>query len=137
MGLSTQAKSLRVYSVLLLFIGLKAAGNLSLAWGMKHLPQTMSANPLPYLRAMLDPFVALGILALILALLTRMALLSLADLSFVLPVTAIGYVLAAFLGKTFLHELVTPQRWLGTVLIFAGATLVGSTPRTTTEADPK
>lgn len=133
MSVSTQAKSLRVYSILLLFIGLKAAGNLSLAWGMKHFPQTMSANPLPYLQAMLDPYVALGVIALILALLTRMALLSLADLSFVLPVTAVGYVLAAFLGKTFLHEMVTPQRWMGTVLIFAGALVVGSTPKTTTD----
>ena len=135
MSLSTQARSLRVYSVLLLFIGLKAAGNLSLAWGMKRLPQ-MSASPLPFLRAMLDPYVALGIIALILALLTRMALLSLADLSFVLPVTAVGYVLAAFLGKTFLHELVSGQRWMGTILIFAGALVVGSTPKTTTE-NPK
>lgn len=135
MSLPRQAQSLRVYSVLLLFIGLKAAGNLSLAWGMKHFPQTMSANPLPFLEAMLNPFVAAGILALILALLTRMALLSLADLSFVLPVTAVGYVLAAFLGKVFLHELVTTQRWLGTILIFAGALLVGSTPRSTTETE--
>ena len=55
---------------------------------------------------MLNPFVAMGILALILALLTRMALLSLADLSFVLPVTAIGYVIAVFLGKMLLHETV-------------------------------
>jgi uncharacterized membrane protein len=74
----------------------------------------------------------MGIAALILALLTRMALLSLADLSFVLPVTAVGYVLAVFLGKVFLHETVTRQRWLGTALIFAGAALVGSTSRNTT-----
>ena len=109
-----------------LFIALKASGNLSLAWGMKHIPQSMSASPLPYLRAMLDPFVAAGILALVLALLTRMALFSLADLSFVLPVTAVGYILATILGKTFLHETVTAQRWLGTVLIVMGAALVGS-----------
>lgn len=108
-------------------------GNLSLAWGMKH-TRAVSANPLLYLRAMLDPVVALGVAMLILALLTRMVLLSLADLSFVLPVTAIGYVLAALLGKIFLHENVTVQRWLGTLLIFAGAALVGSTPRTTTKA---
>jgi len=81
---------------------------------------------MPYLRAMFDPFVALGTIALILALLTRMALLSLADLSFVLPVTAVGYIIAAFLGKTFLHETVTPQSWTGTLLIVAGAALVGS-----------
>jgi uncharacterized membrane protein len=112
--------------VLLLFIALKAVGNLSLAWGMKHLPSA-GANPLSYMRAMLDPFVAVGVVSLIVALLTRMVLLSLADLSFVLPVTAVGYVIAAFLGKTVLHETVTNQRWLGTILIFIGAALVSST----------
>jgi len=61
-----------------------------------------------------------------------MALLSLADLSFVLPVTAIGYVISVFIGKLFLHETITEQRWLGTVLIFFGAVLVGTTSRNTT-----
>jgi uncharacterized membrane protein len=127
------AATLRVCGVVFLFIALKAIGNLSLAWGMKHIPQSMSANPIPFLEAMLDPYVAAGILALVLALLVRMALLSMADLSYVLPVTAIGYVIATFLGKTFLHETVTGQRWLGTVLIFIGAALVGSTVHSTTE----
>jgi drug/metabolite transporter (DMT)-like permease len=117
---------LRTYSVLLLFIALKALGNLSLAWGMKHLPAA-GANPLAYIRAMFDPFVAVGVISLIVALLTRMVLLSLADLSFVLPVTAVGYVIAAFLGKVVLHEAVTSRRWVGTTLIFIGAVLVGST----------
>jgi len=124
--MKSRATKARTYGVVTLFIALKASGNLSLAWGMKHIPQSMSASPLPYLRAMLDPFVAVGIVALILALLTRMALFSLADLSFVLPVTAVGYILATILGKTFLHETVTAQRWLGTVLIVFGAALVGS-----------
>ena len=117
---------LRTFGVLLLFIALKAVGNLSLAWGMKHLPAA-GANPLSYIRAMLDPFVAVGVVSLIVALLTRMVLLSLADLSFVLPVTAVGYVIATFLGKVVLHEVVTAQRWTGTVLIFIGAALVSST----------
>jgi drug/metabolite transporter (DMT)-like permease len=126
--------NLKTYSVLVLFLALKAGGNSAMAWGMKRVPEKMSMDPTLYLRAMLDPFVALGIAALILALLTRMALLSLADLSFVLPVTAVGYVIAVFLGKVFLHETVTGQRWLGTLLIFGGALLVGSTSRTTTPA---
>lgn len=116
----------KTYSVLLLFIALKAIGNLSLAWGMKHLPEA-GANPLSYIRAMLDPFVAVGVTSLIVALLARMVLLSLADLSFVLPVTAVGYIIATFLGKAVLHETVTEQRWLGTILIFTGAALVSST----------
>jgi uncharacterized membrane protein len=127
----------RVWAILFLFIALKAAGNLSLAWGMKHFPQAMSANPIPYIQAMFNPFVALGVLALILALLMRMALLSLADLSYVLPVTAIGYVIAALMGKTFLSETVSGQRWLGTALIFVGAALVSSTSPSTTGAQTK
>jgi uncharacterized membrane protein len=125
--------SLKTWSVLLFFLALKAAGNSWMAWGMKHVPERMSMDPSLYLRAMLNPFVAMGIAALILALLTRMALLSLADLSYVLPVTAIGYVIAVFLGKVFLHEAVTRQRWMGTLLIFGGALLVGTTSRNTTE----
>jgi drug/metabolite transporter (DMT)-like permease len=122
-----------MYFLLLLFLGLRAFGNLSLAWGTKQLPQTLSGNPTAYIRAMLDPFVAVGIAMLIVALLTRLALLSVADLSFVLPLTAVGYVLAAVLGKFFLHEEVSPQRWLAVILIFAGTALVGSTPQSTTK----
>jgi uncharacterized membrane protein len=122
----------KTYFVVLLFLALRAAGNSSMAWGMKQVPERMSINPALYLRAKLNPFVAMGVAALILALLTRIALLSLADLSFVLPVTAVGYVLAVFLGKVFLHETVTGQRWMGTLLIFAGALLVGGTSRNTT-----
>jgi drug/metabolite transporter (DMT)-like permease len=123
---------LRTYSLLALFVFLRPLGNLSLAWGTKHFPQVLSLNPMVYLRAMVDPFVALGIAMLILSLLTRMALLSLADLSFVLPVTAIGYVLATLFGKVFLHETVTAQQWTGSVLIFMGTGLVGTTSQNTT-----
>ena len=138
--ISPQARAvLKTYFVVLLFLALRSIGNSSMAWGMRQVPEQMSMNPALYLHAMLNPFVALGIAALILALLTRMALLSLADLSFVLPVTAVGYVIAVFLGKVFLHETVTGQRWMGALLIFAGAALVGTTSRNTTPSaeDPK
>jgi len=122
----------RTYILLLMFIGLRAFGNLSLTIGTRRLPETLSANPMPYIRSMLDPYVAGGIVMLIVALLVRMALLSLADLSFVLPTTAIGYVLSAAFGRIFLKEPVSPTGWLAVALIFAGAALVGSTPRSTT-----
>jgi uncharacterized membrane protein len=123
---------LKTYSAVVLFLALRAIGNSAMAWGMRQVPEQMSMNPALYLRAMANPFVALGIVALILALLSRMALFSIADLSYVLPVTAVGYVIAVFLGKVFLHETVTHQRWLGTLLIFGGAALVGSTTGNTT-----
>ncbi len=77
---------------------------------------------------MLNPFVAAGISMLVLALLTRLALLSVADLSFVLPLTATGYILSVVLGKVFLNEQVSSSQWLGTLLIFFGVVLVGTTP---------
>ncbi|HEV2198332.1 MAG TPA: hypothetical protein VGR73_00815 [Bryobacteraceae bacterium] len=130
-----RALVVKTFAIVLLFVLLKAIGNLSLAWGMQHLPEQASGSPLLYIRALLDPFVMLGVMALIVALLVRMVLLSFSDLSFVLPVTAIGYVIAAFLGKTVLHEVVTSTRWLGTILIFAGAALTSSTVKTTTQGN--
>ncbi len=124
-------KTTRTYFLLLLFLALRAFGNLSLAWGTKHMPETLAADPLVYIRSMLHPGIAAGVAMLILALLVRLALLSLANLSFILPMTAIGYVLAALLGRVFLHEDVSPQRWLAVTLIFAGAALVSSTPQAT------
>ena len=93
----------------------------------------MSVNPLDYIRAMFHPLVALGIVLLILWLLTRMTLFSWADLSFVVPVTAIGYILAAVLGHFFLGETVTRTNWLGTFLIFFGTAFVGTTKPLTEE----
>ena len=127
------SRTTRTYLLLLAFLALRAFGNLSMAWGAKHLPAKLAGNPLVYVRAMLDPAIALGVAMLIVALLVRLALLSVADLSFILPMTAVGYVLAAVLGKFFLHEQVSLQRWLAVCLIFGGAALVGGTPHSTTE----
>ena len=69
------------------------------------------------------------------SLLTRMALFSVADLSFILPMTAVGYVISVASGRMFLHEHVTPERWIGAILICSAVALVGSTPENTTSAD--
>ena len=100
-------------------------GNLFLTWGMRHGVEEITASPLSFLRAIFNPWVSLGICLLILWLISRMFLLSWADLSYVLPVTALGYVLTAVLSRIFLGETVTPARWAGTLLIMAGVVLVG------------
>lgn len=125
-------RTLRTYAWLILFLALRAVGNLALAVGTKHLPDRLAANPLIYVRSLADPTIAIGVVLLIVALLARLALLSVADLSFILPMTAIGYVVAALLGRFFLNETVSAQRWIAVVLIFAGAAMVSSTPQSTT-----
>jgi uncharacterized membrane protein len=107
-------------------------GNFLVSRGLKQRGTALGSSALDYLRAMADPWVAAGISLLVLWLLSRMALLSWADLSYVLPVTSIGYVLTALLGRAFLGEQVSGPRWAGTLLIVAGIALVGSTAVRTT-----
>lgn len=99
-------------------------GNLFLALGMHRVGEVSS--PADMIAAIFHPLVILGILLLISWLLTRMAMLSWADLTYVLPVTAFGYVVSALLGMLFQHEVITAQRWVGIAMIVAGVVLVGS-----------
>lgn len=100
-----------------------AFGNLFISLGMHKVPEV--ASPAAILTAIFNPMVALGIVLLISWLLTRMAMLSWADLTYVLPVTAFGYVVSAALGGIFQNETITPMRWAGILLIVAGTTVVG------------
>ena len=99
-------------------------GNFFIARGMRAIPQQVQ-SPLDLIQAIFSPWVALGIALLITWLLSRIAFFSFADLSYVLPVTSLGYVLSAVMGHFLLGESITPLRWLGTLFIFAGAVLVG------------
>ncbi|MBI1788397.1 MAG: EamA family transporter [Acidobacteria bacterium] len=105
-------------------------GNFLLTYGMRRVGEIFA--PLDYLQALFNPWVAGGVAALFLWMLSHMALLSCADLSFVLPVTSVGYVLAAVAGKLFLNEQISVGRWMGVVLIMTGVALVGRTPPRTT-----
>lgn len=101
-------------------------GNLCLSLGLKH----AVATPFTV------PFIGLGVALLILWTLSRMALLSWADLSYVLPVTSIGYVLSTLAGKLFLAEQISWQRWSGTLLIAGGIALVSLTKPKTAKGAP-
>ncbi|MGC9973221.1 MAG: hypothetical protein ABSE56_21815 [Bryobacteraceae bacterium] len=113
-------------------------GNFFMSWGVKRRGSLLGLSILEYIRVILDPWVAFGISLLIVWMLSRMALLSWADLSYVVPVTAIGYVLTAVLGRVFLGEQIGGARWAGTLFIVAGIALVGSTSiRTTAPEAPR
>lgn len=111
---------------------LKPFSNLFLAWGMRHFPSAVSLDPLFYLNALLDPLVVAGMAMQAVWLLARMSLLSVADLSYVLPVTAAGYGITTLLGRLVLHEQVSLARWTGAILISFGTGFAASTSRKTT-----
>lgn len=108
-------------------------GNVLLSRGMHQVGRIVSYSPFDYVRAMLNPWAAAGILILVLWIMSDLALLSRADLSFVLPVTASAYVLVALGGHFFLHDHISWQRWVGILLITGGVVLAEDTPSRTTD----
>ena len=98
-------------------------GNLALSAGMRGASDIV--------RTFFSPLVLLGVSLLILWLLSRMTLMSWADLSYILPVTSLGYILSALAGHFFLGEHISHARWCGTLLIMGGMVLVGTTEHKT------
>jgi drug/metabolite transporter (DMT)-like permease len=102
----------------------------------RGLPESVQlTTPVEYIGALFQPWVAIGVVLLVVWQMARMALLSWADLSYVLPVTSVGYVLVALIGKVMLNEAITGRRWAGILLIMAGVALVSrGTPSTVPRA---
>ena len=104
-----------------------AAGNYFLSVGMRSLGPLVSGSPLDYIRAIFHPTVLVGVLLLICWLVAQLSLLSWVDLTFVLPITALAYVISAILGAVSLHEHVSLSRWCGIALIAGGVLVVSRT----------
>jgi drug/metabolite transporter (DMT)-like permease len=82
-----------------------------------------------------NPYVILGIIFLLGFMYSYMTALSFADLSYVLPATAISYVFMVLLSIFWLHEHVSRQRWAGVAFIVIGVGFVARGPlRTEHEA---
>ena len=123
----TLNKNLRTAVFVAMVVCGNLLGNVFLRAGMRRAPVLSSLSAGPYLQALLNPWVEAGVLLLILGLASQLALLSWADLSYVAPVTSIGYVLAALAGKVFLGEPLSRPRWAAIALIAGGVLLVTRT----------
>ena len=76
------------------------------------------------LRAMRVGWMWMGIAMMTVAFFSLLAMLSIENVSFVVPVTALSYAAGAFGATLFLRERVSPQRWLGVFIVCVGVTLV-------------
>jgi multidrug transporter EmrE-like cation transporter len=134
--------------VLIVAIVAQAAGDVLVTRGMKEVAagaaETGNSAGLldrvtAYIRfgadAAASPEVLFGTLLLIVFFLLYSAALSWADLSFVLPATAFGYVLNVAAGHYFLSEKVTPSRWAGALIITLGVFFVSRSGHNTVQAE--
>ncbi len=127
---------LKIHVLALFVILANVLGNFLLSLGMKAYMAGAQPRALLYVKAFFSPVVLFGVALLIVWMLSRMTLMSWADLSFILPVTSIGYVLSAVMGKLFLGEDISNKRWIGTLLIMAGTLVVSFTRPRTHQAGP-
>ncbi|MBU5638287.1 EamA family transporter [Geomonas sp. Red69] len=103
-------------------------GDLLLASGMKELGDISTMNLRGIMRvavqALTTPKLVFGTAMLAVFFFLWLAVLSWEDLSVALPMQALNYILVAFLSQYFLHEVVSPLRWAGTVLVAVGVIMI-------------
>ena len=114
----------RAVGVILLATLAVSVGEALLAKGMKQ-TNSVTGNLWMQIRGVLNPAVLFGTMLMTAYFILYMLALKWADISFVLPFTALSYLIVALLAKFYLHEIVTPSRWLGVAIIMLGVVVVG------------
>ncbi len=103
-------------------------GELFMSRAMKETGEVKDFRPVALiqtiLRALRVKWMWFGVGMMAIGFFSLLAAFSFENVSFVVPVTALSYVVGAFGGKFFLGERVSLQRWTGIFLVGAGVTLV-------------
>jgi uncharacterized membrane protein len=114
--------------MILLVILSSSAGEVFMTRGMKQVGEVSTLQPRELLaiagRIFTNRDFLAGIFCMALSFFAFLAILSWADLSFVAPVTSLGYVISTLGAKFILKEKVSHLRWAGTLLVCLGAALV-------------
>ncbi len=119
---------MRVFILFFLIVVAGTGGELCVSRAMKSVGEARSFHPRAIaaliLRALSTPWMWLGVAMMATAFFALLGALSLYNVSFVVPVTALSYVAGAVGSATFLRERVTRERWIGVLLVSIGVTLV-------------
>jgi drug/metabolite transporter (DMT)-like permease len=111
-----------------IFIFGTTAGEIAITHGMKATGEPARLRPKEILaflaRALRNGWFWLGIPLMALSFYTLLVLLSWRPISFVIPASALSYVVGTLGAKYILREDVSPARWAGVVLVCAGVALV-------------
>jgi len=125
----------RKYLVIASIAVFSALGDAFLARGMKQVGVIDVHHLATVLTVLLNPFIVIGIVCLLAFMYSYMTALSFADLSYVMPATAISYVVMVLLSMLWLHEQVGMQRWAGVTSIVVGVGFVAGSPSRTHDAE--
>jgi drug/metabolite transporter (DMT)-like permease len=121
----------KLLSILLVSLVLEAIGVVLLNKGLRQMGElsayTWSEAVRVFRLGIINPYFLLGVFFEALFFGGLLILLSKSDVSFVWPLTSLGFVITTIAARFYLHEQVTGWRWFGVLLIVAGAGLVSWT----------
>ena len=120
-----------IFALLGVVILAGAAGDISVTRGMKSVGEVSGFRPFRPAallsaagRVFRNGFIWMGIFCKAIAFFTFLALLSRADLSWVVPSAASAYVVDTLAAKYILHENINRTRWSGTLCVGLGVALI-------------
>lgn len=113
---------------LFLIVAAGTGGELCVSHAMKTLGEVHDFHPPALLqfvwRAARVGWMWVGIGFMALAFFSLLAMLSMENVTFVVPITALSYAAGAIGARLFLREKISTQRWLGVLVVCIGVTLV-------------
>lgn len=119
---------LRVAVLLLFVVCCSTAGELCITRAMKAAGEVKSFYPRELLRifgrAARIGWMWMGLMLMMVSFFAMLAVLSMANVSFVVPATALSYAAGAYGSRVFLGERITHLRWVGVLLVCVGVALV-------------
>ncbi|MGA8145104.1 MAG: hypothetical protein WB987_14555 [Candidatus Acidiferrales bacterium] len=119
---------LRELVLLFLIVIAGTGGELCVTRAMKTLGEVTDFRPtsvvVAIFRAMGVGWMWLGVALMAVAFFALLAMLSVENVSFVVPVTALNYVAGALGARLFLGEHVSARRWTGVLFVCVGVTFV-------------
>lgn len=118
----------KLLTILLIGLIFESTGIVLLKKGMNQIGQVDEVSVREVTRIIIagvtNPSILLGVFFQALFFACLLILMSKSDISFLWPLTALSFVFATFAAIWFLHERVSNVRWLGVILIMAGAALI-------------
>lgn len=113
--------------LLISLVAFSSLGEILSARGMKQIGEVSFRPRLLFQtipRLFTNSSLIFGVACLAVSFFSFLSLLSYADLSYVVPLTAVGYITNTIGSKILLHEKITPARWWGTILVTFGVAII-------------
>jgi drug/metabolite transporter (DMT)-like permease len=119
---------MREFIFLFLIVAAGTGGELCITRAMKKIGEVTDFRPVALIKFLLCAagvaWTWIGIAMMALAFFALLAMLSIENVSFVVPVTALSYAAGAVGATIFLRERVNKQRWIGVFIVCVGVTIV-------------